>query len=110
MSHKLDNSLFGIVSKLLNMAAPASLGVGAVAGCGLAFAQHIWTDAREQQSVREMTAHLMSVKRSYANTVAALGAAARREEQRLLHPLQTQASSSELPLTRPMNPSANAAI
>ena len=65
------------------MSAPGVLGASVLAGCGVLLVQHIRKDAQEQQNIREMTAHLMGVKRACADTVAALTRAAHRQERSL---------------------------
>ncbi len=65
------------------MAAPRVLGASVLAGCGVLLVQHVRNGAQEQQNVKEMTAHLMAVKRVHADTVAAMTQAAHRQEQRV---------------------------
>ena len=65
------------------MSAPGVLGASVLAGCGVLLVQHFGKDAQEKQNIREMTAHLMGVKRAYADTVAAMTRAAHRQEPSL---------------------------
>ncbi len=65
------------------MSAPGVLGASVLAGCGVLLVQHFRKDAQEKQNIREMTAHLMGVKRAYADTVAAMTRAAHRQEPSL---------------------------
>ena len=56
--------------------------------------QHVTKDAQEQQSIREITAHLMGVKRAYADTVAAMTRAAHRQERALSAGPEPQTAAS----------------
>ena len=64
------------------MAAPQIFGAGVLAGCVALLVSHLGQDALEQQSVREMTTHLMGVQRAYAVSMAATSRAAQQQEQR----------------------------
>ena len=76
------------------MSASGVLGASVLAGCGVLLVQHVRKDAQEQQNIREMTAHLMGVKRAYADTVAAMARAAHRQERALSAGLESQPAAS----------------
>ena len=65
------------------MAASGLLGAGFLAGCGALLLHRVATETNEEKAIREMTAHLMAVKRAYARTAAFMAQAERRDEQRL---------------------------
>lgn len=86
------------------MSASKVFGASVLAGGGLYLFQHVMQDAQEQQNVREMTSHLLSIKRAYAETVTAMASAAYRQEQRLAHMgvgLESQSADS---VRRPYTP------
>ena len=76
------------------MSAPGVLGASVLAGCGVLLVQHVRKDAQEQQNIREMTAHLMGVKRAYADTVAAMTRAAHRQDRLLSAGPELQTAAS----------------
>ena len=92
------------------MSASRLFGASVLAGGGMYLFQHVMQDAQEQQNVREMTSHLLSIKTAYAETVAAMARAAHRQEQRLAHMSLRLESQSADSVRRPYTPTDTAVL